>query len=201
MSQNIGLRFTSFFDYKNGDIYYTGGMNMDNAIYKLNILSGEIIEINHKHYFSRAGSTSMSYEEKAIIFSGFTKNNNIPVCYSDYYIFSLRDNNTIIQRRCNEFVGRTFSKSILLKKYHKILFMLGTYNGMEQSRSIIYYDYAKDYFMDLGIQDIPLSIVEGIIFYIEKENKIYISGGVPGGKSMGTVYDNIWELDIGKIEI
>jgi hypothetical protein len=35
--ENIGLRFTGFFDYKNGDLYYTGGLNEDNTIYKVNI--------------------------------------------------------------------------------------------------------------------------------------------------------------------
>ena len=66
---------------------------------------------------------------------------------------------------------------------------------MECSRSIIIYDYEKDLFNDLHIQEIPVAITEGIVFYIEENNKLYIAGGI----SENTVQDIIWELDIDEI--
>jgi len=198
--ENIGLRFTGFFDYKYGDLYYTGGLNIDNKIYKINIVTEEIekIEFDEKAYFSRCGASSKSYGRKAILFSGFRNYNNIPKCHSDYYIYDF-DKKTINWKECNEFVGRTFSKAILIEKYNSILFVFGTYNGMETSRSIIIYDYNKDIFDDLHIQDLPVAITEGIVFYIEKKNKLYIAGGISHDKKQKMVQDIVWELDIEKI--
>jgi len=66
---------------------------------------------------------------------------------------------------------------------------------MDCSRSIIKYDYNKDIFEILRIQDIPAAITEGIVFYIEKKNKLYIAGGMSEGK----VQDIIWELDLNQV--
>jgi hypothetical protein len=194
--EDAGLRFAGFFDYKKGCLYYTGGLDKDGTIFKVNIMTEKIekIKFDEKIYFSRCGATAKSYGEKAILFSGFRNVNNIPKCYSDYYIYNF-GGETIRWKECNEFVGRTFSKAVLIEKYNAILFVFGTYNGMEGSRSIILYDYKKDIFDDLHIQDIPVAITEGIVFYLEKRNKIYIAGGVSEDK----VQDIIWELDIEKI--
>ena len=198
--ENIGLRFTGFFDYNRGDLYYTGGLDTDNTIYKINISTEEIekIKFDEKAYFSRCGSISMSYGRKAILFSGFRNYNNIPKCHSDYYIYDFEEKK-INWKECNEFVGRTCSKAVLLEKYNSILFVFGTYNGMECSRSIIIYNYNTDTFDDLHIQDIPVAITEGIIFYIEKTKKLYIAGGITHNKNQEIVQEIIWELDIGKI--
>jgi len=194
--ENIGLRFTGFFDYEKGDLYYTGGLNTDNTIHKINIKTekAEKIEFDEKTYFSGCGSSSSCFDRKAIIFSGFRNYNNIPKCLSDYYIFGF-DNKSIEWKECNEFVGRTFSKAVLLEKYNSILFVFGTYNGMDCSRSIIKYDYKKDVFKVLRIQDIPAAITEGIVFYIEQKNKLYIAGGMSEGKTS----DLIWELDLNQV--
>jgi hypothetical protein len=198
--ENIGLRFTGFFDYKNGDLYYTGGLNTDNTIYKINILTEKVekIKFDEGIYFSRCGTSSKSYGKKAILFSGFRNYNNIPKCHSDYYIYDFKEK-TINLKECNEFVGRTFSKTVLMEKYNTILFVFGTSNGIESSRSIIIYDYDKDIFDDLHIQEIPVTIVEGIVFYIEKKNKLYIAGGISHDKDREIVHEIIWELNIGKI--
>lgn len=198
--ENIGLRFTSFFDYKDGNLYYTGGLDADSIIYKINIETGKIekIKFDEKTYFSRCGTSSISYGKKAILFSGFRNYNNIPKCHSDYYIYDF-EKKTINWKECNEFVGRTFSKTVLMEKYNAILFVFGTYNGMEGSRSIILYDYDKDIFDDLHIQEIPLAITEGIVFFIEKKNKLYVAGGMSHDKDKEVVHDIIWELDIGEI--
>jgi len=195
---NIGFRFTSFFDYKNGDLYYTGGLNEENIIYKVNIIKESIEKIvfDDKTYFSRCGASSISYGDKGIIFSGF-KNYNVPKCHSDYYIYNF-ENKTIDWRECNEFVGRTFSKTVLLEKYNSILFVFGTYNGMESSRSIIKYNYNDGLFDDMHIQEIPVSITEGIVFYKENTNKLYITGGLSHDKDHTIVHDIIWELDLNK---
>ena len=198
--ESIGLKFTGFFDYKNGCLYYTGGLNKDNTIYKISIVTGktEKIIFNKKTYFSRCGTSSKSYGRKAILFSGFRNYNDIPKCHSDYYIFDF-DTKDINWKECNEFVGRTFSKTVLLEKYNSILFVFGTYNGMECSRSIITYDYYKDLFGDLHIQEIPVAITEGIVFYLESKDKLYIAGGITHDKDHEKVQDIIWELDIGMI--
>jgi len=70
---------------------------------------------------------------------------------------------------------------------------------METSRSIILYDYNKDIFDDLHIQEIPMSITEGIIFYIEKKKKLYIIGGYSHDISGEKVSNILWELEIDKI--
>jgi hypothetical protein len=198
--ENIGIRFTSFFDYENCNLYYTGGFDADNTLYKINIKTSEVekIQFEEKTYFSRCGSTALSYQRNAILFSGFKNENNIPKCYSDYYIYNLEEK-TIIHKECNEFVGRTFSKAILLKKYDTVLFVFGTYNGMETSRSIIMYDYRNDIFDDLHIQEIPTAITEGIIFYLEKKKKMYIAGGLSHNISGQKIWDIVWELDINEI--
>ena len=198
--ENIGLRFTSFFDYKNGDLYYTGGLDTDNTIYKINIANEKIekIKFNQETYFSRCGASSKSYGEKAILFSGFKHYNNVPKCHSDYYIFDF-DKKTMNWKECNEFVGRTYSKTILIEKYNAILFVFGTYNGMEGSRSIIIYDYKNDIFDDLRVQEFPVSVSEGIVFYIENKKKMYVAGGVSRDKDKSIIQEIIWELDIEKI--
>ena len=191
----IGMRFTSFFDYSAGCLYYTGGFETDNAVYKVDIASGKIQRIDiDGSYFSRGGAASLSFGDKAILFSGFRKENGIPHCYSDYYIYSFADG-TMEHSLCSEFAGRTFSKPLLLRKYHKILFMLGTYNGMEQSHSGVCYDYEKNMFDGLCMQDIPVSAAEPVVYYLERTDRIYISGGITNN----TVQDILWKLDTGAI--
>lgn len=192
--KEIGLQFTSFFDYENGNLYYAGGLDFNNIIYKVNIKSKEIEEIRKELFVSRCGATSISFEDKAILFSGFRKEGNNPICYSDYYIFGMNDGK-IKYKQCNEFVGRTFSKAVLLEKYHKILFLLGTYNGMEASHSGIYYNYKKDVFDGIYMQEIPIGVTEPIIFHLKNSNKVYIVGGI----SNDEVQEIMWELDLSKV--
>jgi hypothetical protein len=198
--EKIGLRFTGFLDYENGDLYYTGGLDDDNTIYKINIKTETIekINFNENTYFSRCGTSSKSFGRKAILFSGFKNYNDIPKCHSDYYIYDF-DKKTINWKECNEFIGRTFSKTVLLEKYYSILFVFGSYNGMETSRSIITYDYKKDLFDDLHIQEIPEPVTEGIVFYLESSNKLYIAGGMSHDLDKQKIHEIIWELDIGRI--
>jgi hypothetical protein len=205
----MGLRFNSFFDYARGVLYYSGGLDTDNVIYKTDILSGETQELTDPSYFSRSGATSQNFENSAIVFSGFTRqfppgtepvlkgelSSGIPVCHSDYYLITL-GNDGITHKACNEFVGRTFSKAVIISKYNKIFFVFGTYNGMETSRSIVFYDYKKDYFNDLFIQEFPWPITEALVFYLDDKNKLYIAGGVSNSK----VQNLLWELDLEKID-
>ncbi len=193
--KQMGLRFNSFFDYTQGDLYYAGGLNTDNTIYKVSIPSKKIDEIKEDIYFSRCGSASISFGEGAILFSGFRREGNNPICYSDYYVYSFRDGK-ITHNQCNEFAGRTFSKPVLLKKYNKILFLLGTYNGMEASHSGVYYDYENDRFDGLLMQEIPVGLTEAVVFYLENKNTVYIAGGITNEK----VQNILWELDVGKIK-
>jgi N-acetylneuraminic acid mutarotase len=196
--ENIGLRFASFFDYENCNLYYVGGLDKDNNKVNIETSSVEKVRFEENIYFPRCGSTALSYQKKAILFSGFRNENNAPKCYSDYYTYNLEEK-TMKHNECNEFVGRTFSKAVLIEKYNAILFVFGTYNGMETSRSIIMYDYQKDIFDDLHIQEIPVAITEGIIFYLERKKKLYIAGGLTHDISGQKIYDILWELNIDKI--
>jgi hypothetical protein len=197
-AKGLCLRCASFFDADVGALYYTGGVHFSkSSMYRLDISTGENDEIAlDPPFIPKTGSTSIWLPtKKAIVFSGFTKDGDIPTCHSDYSLIDPAGRSATT-RRCNEFVGRTFSKAVLVERYKKALFLQGTWNGMEAARSVVYYDYERDRFDDLYLQPLPVDIIEGMAFYLRKENMVRVVGGMSGN----AVQNTVWDLHLSRVE-
>lgn len=194
---NMKFRSSSVLSIEDKKIYYYGGLNCDPQLLNVFDVTTKICDtfILDENIVFKTGSTSICINtDKVLCFSGFTQN-NYPICHSEYVLMDLK-NMKFISKKCNEFVGRTFSKAVYIEKYKKVFFMLGTYNGMEVCRSIIYYDIEKDEFNDLYVQGLPFDLNESVVFYCSSKNRIFIYGGF----SMNKIQPYKWSLDLNVLE-
>ncbi len=160
---NLNARFSCYNDEVHKSINYYGGLGSNPS--DLNSFSIEnkncIVRKADPRITFKTGSTTIDLpNSQALIFSGFTSD-QIPICHSDYILVNKHDNH-LINKKCNEFVGRTFSKAVYIDRYKKAFFLLGSYNGMEICRSIIYYDIIKIHLMIYIFKVYPMTSMKGL---------------------------------------
>lgn len=194
-------QFTASYYEKENSIYIFGGFNRSDLL-KFNLNDNSLNEINPlKNILNkRAGMISeVLPNDNLFIFSGFGGYNGKPICYNDYYLYNIIDN-TISKKDCNEVVGRTFAKSFHYKKMKKIIIFGGTLNGMESSGSFYFYDYEKDFFNVIHINPLPLDLVEPTLIFSEKNDLLYILGGlIPKNRTDYNVNEIIYRLNFNEV--
>jgi hypothetical protein len=195
-------QFTAAFDNHTMLLYIFGGFNND-SLYSFDTVSYETRELDPAgdKLTKRAGMISEVLPSgDYFIFSGFQKVNNRSVCHNDYYLYT-PSTDRVIQTRCSEQFGRTFAKSFLCPKRDKVLFYGGSYNGMEGSGAIYFYDYKDDCFNRLYVESLPGERVEATVLYSEKNDLLYVIAGLkPDGMKGYHTWNEVMVLDFTLID-
>jgi N-acetylneuraminic acid mutarotase len=193
-------QFTAGLDFNENIIYVFGGFN-NSDFFKINLNNEKIDDIKPSgdKLNARAGMISEVLPNgNYFIFSGFNDVNKKPICFNDYYIYNPNENK-LIRKDCTENIGRTFGKSIINDDIKKLIIFGGSYNGMEVSGSIYFYDYEKDKFNMAYLQPLPKVRVEPIVVFSNKNKKMYIISGLePTGRNYKKI-NEIMVLDFNKI--
>lgn len=179
-------------------LYLFGGFER-NDFYEIDLSQRSVTQKYLDSIANRAGAVcEFITPNKIFIFSGFNRNENKSLCLNNYVIINT-DDYSYIENELSEPFGRSFAKSCIVPNIKKILIFGGSINGMETSGSLYFYDYEKNVFNIAYLQALPGERVEPAMIYSERNNKVYIIGGlIPDGR-MYKFHNSIMSLDLNQL--